>query len=235
MSKKVLFPAVVLVIICSAFITAQYYARQMKDTYLTSYTYMDFESDPNEKFEVKMSKYGLSNTLKSYENVPVGMGEERDKSTKCMGLTASFKRRAYNWLEIIPKDVKPFRGHVKRISCWVWGPHVAYKMDYILQDYQGYYWTLNVGNLYYKGWKNIHTPVPPTIPQEEAQLPRRRGLKFKKFRLTSNPKERADKLHVFFDTLKVVADTYRDLYDGWELEEQLKEEQYGDLIKEENK
>jgi Flagellar filament outer layer protein Flaa len=212
-------------------LVAQVYAPK-QDKSLISYVYENFEGTPQDDFDLRWSSAGLKDVMqmKSYENTPFALGEWRKDTTNCLGINASFARKGNNWLDIVPKKFKPFVGKVQNLSIWVWGGNFAYDLEYILEDYMGFYWNIPAGNLKYYGWKNLSSDIAASIPQEEPYIPHRRGLALSKLRMYANPSERADRFHIFFDYMKVVTDTHKGLYDGVDLEQKLHDELYGDIM-----
>ena len=94
----------------------------------------------------------------------------------------------------------------------------------IFEDYRGYTYTLPLGSIRYIGWRNMSTSVPSFIPQEEPYVPRAKGLRFMNFRFWSSPEERADNFVVLLDYFQSVTDTFREAYDGSDIETTLGQE-----------
>jgi len=185
---------------------------------ITTYELYQFEEEG--QFKVELSKFGVKDKLiaKLYDVFPEGLGNI-GKSTKSLGITASFTRKSYNYLDIIPtKPPVPIRGKVKTLDVWVWGGNFNYNMHMYLKDYRGYVHDLFMGNLKFFGWRNLSVVIPKTIPQGEPYVPVTKGLRFVKFRIWADPRERVDRFHVFLDYFKVVTDVYRQKYDGDNIE-----------------
>ena len=70
----------------------------------------------------------------------------------------------------------------------------------------------------------MSTAVPSFIPQEEPYVPRAKGLRFMNFRFWSSPEERADNFVVLLDYFQTVTDTFREAYDGSDIETTLGQE-----------
>ena len=73
----------------------------------------------------------------------------------------------------------------------------------------------------------MSTSVPSFIPQEEPYVPRAKGLRFMNFRFWSSPEERADNFVVLLDYFQTVTDTFRQSYDGSDIEATLGQEAGG--------
>ncbi len=191
---------------------------------IVSIPVFNFESENDFYFNaskfIKMNSNGTTNvTMKAYKNVPNGLGALINTSTNSLGITASWYRKGYNWLDLIPKKEQlPFDGIVKTIDVWVWGGNFNYTLELHLKDYNDYQYVLPLGSLQFFGWQNLTTEIASSIPQLENYVPRRKGLTLLKMRFYSTPTERVDRFHVFLDYFKIVTDTYRDSYDGYELE-----------------
>ena len=84
--------------------------------------------------------------------------------------------------------------------------------------------TLPLGSLKYIGWRNLSTAVPSFIPQSEPYVPRAKGLRFLNFRFWASPEERADNFVVLLDYFQTVTDTFRESYDGSDIETTLGQE-----------
>jgi hypothetical protein len=90
-------------------------------------------------------------------------------------------------------------------------------MDAYVRDYQGIVHVIRMGDLSYKGWKNLRVAVPTHIRQSKRILPNYAGLQFVKFRIWSRPNEVLGDFYVYLDQFKVLSDTFESLYDGDEL------------------
>lgn len=190
---------------------------------IVSIPWFNFESVDDFTFNaskfIKVTNNVTNVFMKTYKNVPNGLGALIDTSTNSLGITASWYRKGFNWLDLIPKkEQAPFDGIVKTIDVWVWGGNFNYTLELHLKDYNDYQYVLPLGSLQYFGWQNLTTEIASSIPQLENYVPRRKGLTLQKMRFYSTPSERVDRFHVFLDYFKIVTDTYRDSYDGYELE-----------------
>ena len=181
-------------------------------------------------FGVRTNHNGLAieyPSIKTYPSIPAGMGILSSQSTNSFGIKVSFLRDAYNFFDLVPVEQKLIPGKVASIDVWVWGGNYDYSMEVVLSDFRGYSHTLPFGSLRYLGWKNLSTPIPLYIPQDESYVPRTKGLRFMNFRFWSSPKETSESFSVFLDYCKVVTDIFRESYDGSDLEAELAREAGG--------
>jgi hypothetical protein len=112
-----------------------------------------------------------------------------DGSPRSLGLTASFDRRGYNWIDIYPvladdKDELPvgipIPGRMKQMDMWVWGSNLRYYIEVYFRDFQGVVHILNFGSTYFRGWQNMSVSIPGNLNQsvwvESEPLKRAREL-----------------------------------------------------------
>jgi hypothetical protein len=184
-----------------------------------------FNFENASEFTYEVSKFvkitnGVTNvTLKTYQSTPSGLGALANQTTNSLGISAAFIRKGFNWVDVKPAtEQRPFDGLVKSLDMWVWGGNFNYNLEVHLHDYNDYQYVLSFGSLQFYGWQNLSVEIPNSIPQTENYAPRTRGLTFDKFRIYTAPSERFDRFNVFFDYFKIVTDTFRDYYDGYEVE-----------------
>ena len=140
-----------------------------------------------------------------------------------LGIWGKFDRRGYNWMDLYPVDPDgnpfeiPIPGRVSAIDLWVWGSNLNFYMEAYVRDYNGIVYALDMGNLTFAGWRNLVARIPNHIPQEKRILPRYGGLTFVKFRVWTTPMERVDNFYVYFKQLKVLTDIFETFFDGDEL------------------
>jgi hypothetical protein len=152
------------------------------------------------------------------------------RDIKSIGIWGRFDRRGYNWVDLYPIKVgsadsedgpEPFEipipGRLNYLDLWVWGSNLNFYLEAYFRDYQGVVYTINMGDLYYTGWKNLRVRIPTNIPQSKRVLPRLAGLTFVKFRIWTTPGERVDNFYVYFNQMKILTDIFETLYDGDEL------------------
>ena len=202
--------------------------------YHVSKIWFGFETEP---FEVKGSKYIIADRLKGdyIESVPRAlsyMGEEEDKAnqTKSFGVSASWSRKGYNWVDVIPaannpQYLKPFPGRIKSIDMWVWGANYNYELYLSLENSDKYAYNLRMGDLRFVGWKSLSLQVPATIMSygNQRYIPRKDGLTLKRIRIYTQPTERVDRFNVFFDNMRIITDTFGGEFDGIEIERLLEQ------------
>ena len=174
---------------------------------------------------------------------PWGLAVPDDKKKNCLGVKTAFKTRGYNFIELAPPvyDVKlypgtedyfkpaipnpnnerfiPLPGKVQSIDVWVAGRNFRYTLEVHLKDFNGFVYRLRMGKIDYQGWRNLSKPLPFYVPQEEKYLPKEKPLKFMKYVLIADPDERADRLYVYFDHMKVITDLYIEKFDGIEMKD----------------
>lgn len=146
------------------------------------------------------------------------------KDLQVLGIKASFTRKGYNYLEIIPvvdasaeeleHNPIPLDGRVKSFDCWVWGSKFNYRLEVHLMDYNGMAWVLPMGSLKYAGWKNLVTKIPGYIPQSNRHIPYYKQLTLQKLMIWTEPEERVDEYFVYIDQLKILTDVFESRFDG---------------------
>ncbi len=152
-------------------------------------------------------------------------GRYRDDAEDLMslGVSASWDRKGYNYLEIIPAaegddGLEPtplaIRGKAKRLDLWVWGSMYNYYMEVHLMDYRGVPHRLYLGELSHAGWENLSVGIPGAIPQNVRWIPEDRPLTITKFVIWTRPSSRVDSFHVYIDELKVLTDVAEAWFDG---------------------
>lgn len=150
-----------------------------------------------------------------------------DKELKSLGIWGRFDRKGYNWIDVYPvkegegEDAAPAEipipGRAKSIDLWVWGSNYNFYLEAYIRDYKGVIHRIDMGDLWFTGWKNLRANIDEGIPQAKRQLPNRQGLTFVKFRIWTRPIERVDNFQIYFDQVKILTDTFESLFDGDEL------------------
>ena len=141
---------------------------------------------------------------------------------KVLGIQFKFARQGDNWVDVIPMMGEgtpyeiPFRGIISRIDMWVWGSNYMYEIEVLVRDYHGRVHSLPMGWLNYEGWRNLAVNVPTSIPQTSRYLGEDSSLSLVGFRIRTSPRERVDDFSVFIDQLRVLTDTYKSSFDGYE-------------------
>lgn len=181
-----------------------------------------FTFDKTEDYKYAVSRYvkvtnGVTNA--TYRIVNKGPSTLATQFTNSAYLSGTFLTRGYNWLELIPtKEQAPFPGIVKSIDMWVWGGNYNWNLEVRLKDLNDIEYNLPMANLFYMGWLNHSIEIPNAIPQSEILVGLTKGLSIQKFRVTAAASERPDRFNVFFNTFKIISDTFRPNYDGGDLE-----------------
>ena len=99
---------------------AQYSSQLKKMSHVVSIIWYNFEDNETD-FKYEANKYVIKEKTavinKKYTETPAGLGAVKDESKKVLGIKASFKRKGYNWLDIIPvKNKGHFPGTIKSLS-----------------------------------------------------------------------------------------------------------------------
>ncbi len=146
---------------------------------------------------------------------------------KVLGINGGFDRLGYNYVEFFPatKDAEgtvvsqPLRipGVGKSIDIWVWGSMFRYNLEVHIRDSRGIPYVLELGNLWFRGWRNLSVRIPTHIPQSQIYLPNYLGLTLTKFVVRTDPGEKVDNFFVYFDNLKVLSDMHSSPFDGRDL------------------
>lgn len=166
--------------------------------------------------------------LKYFDGMPhaVRVMNNNSASAKFMGLQVKFNRMGNNWVDIVPaKNGEnglepyeiPFKGNIHRLDMWVWGAGYYYDMEILVRDCHGRVHTLPVGNLAFKGWKNLSVSIPANVLQSSRYLGNRNVLNFVAFRIRTRPTEQVDDFYFFIDEFKALTNVFIDSYDGYEL------------------
>ena len=144
---------------------------------------------------------------------------------KALGVQAAFDRRGYNYVEFVPvadKDVdgKPVEqgislpGRVKNIDLWAWGSNYNYYLELHLRDWRGEVHVLRVGDLNFRGWKNLRIEIPTSITQDVKYVPSQKGLELVKIVLWTRPEEKVDGFFFYIDHIKAITDMFESPFDG---------------------
>jgi hypothetical protein len=148
------------------------------------------------------------------------------ETIRSLGIHGRFDRRGYNWIDIYPvlrddPDERavgiPIPGRVRTIDMWVWGANFRYYIEIYLRDFQGVPHVLKLGDINYRGWRNLSVNIPTRIQQTRRTLPSHAGLEFLKFRIWTQPVERVDDFYVYFKQLKILTDMFERMFDGDDL------------------
>lgn len=192
-----------------------------------------YEYPQNHRWIVRGSKFftGGSEKVKydwiktyPYSLYPNGVPEGQD--VRSLGIQGAFDRKGFNYLELIPveekddKDGKPVEtaidipGRVKNLDMWIYGSNYNYYVDVHVRDYRGMIHVLKLGDLNYRGWKNLRLEIPPYISQDVTYSPSRKGLQLVKIVMWTRPEENVAGFSIYFDNIKVISDMFEQPYDG---------------------
>lgn len=227
MKKKILL---LLLVAC---ISVNLFAQTNLDEHNpTSYIIEDFDTDTGSRDWIVV---GSAESVAPYPKVAYAsarprqlkMTEEEGKDYKVLGVASKFKRRGYNFVDIFPvrkgsspdaKEYEPLRldGHCEELTMWVWGSNFDYDLVIYLRDYNGIIHALNPVKLNFAGWKLVKFPIPKSIPQLVKEFPQEKFLEIVKLAVKTTPFARVDMFYVYFDEIKVVANTYKAQFDGLE-------------------
>lgn len=161
-----------------------------------------------------------------------------DASNKnCMGLRFRFVYPGTNVVELVPPKSREYErfegrldenqkpvvrkvrgirmpGKVKAISIWVLGRGNEFNLEGWVEDWKGNTHIYQFGSLDFVGWRPLTITIPENVPQDVESFPQTKNLVFKKLVLRSTPKTSQEEVVVFFDSLKVLTDTYDVFFDG---------------------
>jgi hypothetical protein len=227
------FKAACLVIsTCVAVFSVQ---AETKTINLESRVLESFDGDSGYVWRASASKFATKNdseTFPKISSVPVWPAQlhganRAGNEYKSLGVWGRFDRKGYNWIDLYPvlegaaEDAAPAElpipGRAKMLDVWVWGSNFNFYLEAYVRDYKGVVHIMQMGDLWFEGWKNLKSNIPDNIPQARRQLPARQGLTFVKFRIWTRPTERVDNFQVYFDQVKILTDTFESLFDGDEL------------------
>ncbi|MCK4908112.1 MAG: hypothetical protein KAS64_11205 [Spirochaetes bacterium] len=162
----------------------------------------------NKKYIINKNKCAW----RQFDGKPLGMIATNEN--KVFAVKASFYRKWYNWIEIIPKKPLRMEGRVKTIDFWVWGGNFNYHIEASLIDYKGFRHIIPIGKINHAGWRNFRFRVPSKIPQEENFIPKLKTLKFEKFIIQAELTARKKDFYVYFDRILYQTDMYIERFDG---------------------
>jgi len=148
----------------------------------------------------------------------------RGTDIKSFGINGGFDRQGYNWIDIYPVQPDgetpfeiPLPGRVRYLDLWVWGSNLNYLLEAYVKDNQGITHVIKVGDLSFQGWRNLRANIPSNVRQGKRILPAHAPLKFVKFRIWTQPRERVDNFYVYLKQFKILTDTHESFFDGDEL------------------
>ncbi len=146
------------------------------------------------------------------------------KDLRSLGIHAKFDRLAYNYIEIIPaakgQDGKlvptpiDIPGRARSLDVWMWGSYHDYYVEAQIRDYRGMVYVLRLGNLAFRGWKDLTVDIPTYIPQSAIYLPATQNLQLLKLVIWTTPTEPVNNFYVYMNQIKVLTDTFESPWDG---------------------
>jgi hypothetical protein len=194
-----------------------------------------FDGDSGYTWQIQGSKFATKieddvypklTSVATWPTQIFGQNPEGQDSLKSLGIWGKFDRRGYNWIDIYPDTEIPMPGRSQVIDIWVWGSNLKYQLEAYVRDYRGIVHTIPMGSIDHTGWRNLKANIPATIPQSKRVLPRLEALKFVKFRIWTGPTEPVDNFYIYFDQLKLLTDTFESKYDGEELADPAKIQEF---------
>lgn len=153
--------------------------------------------------------------------------EPQNFEPRSLGIQAAFDRQGYNYLEIYPVEENqegeavpsgiPIPGRAQSIDMWVWGSNYDYYLEIHLMDHRGIVHTLRLGNINYRGWRNLRVNIPTHIPQEVVYVPQLKGLELTKIVMWTRPEEAVAGFYLYLDNIQVLTDVFDQPFDGRDL------------------
>lgn len=151
-----------------------------------------------------------------------------EKDLQVMAITTAFTRQGYNYIEIIPvkegedgevvHNPLKLTGRVKTIDMWILGTQYDYYLEVHVRDTTGVVHVLRMGNLNYKGWKNLKADIPTSVPQyTNFRGDLDQDLELVKFMIWTTPQEDYGEYYVFIDQIKILTDDFVTRFDGDDL------------------
>jgi hypothetical protein len=215
-------------------------AQQQATTNYQSIVIEDFDNPEESRWEVVAGKFVAEGypRMAHVSTWPTALyrTQPEDRDLRSLGVQAAFTRQGYNYVEFIPVEENedgemvprgiPIPGQVSNIDMWVWGSNFDYYLDLHVRDYRGMTHVLKLGDINFRGWRNMRISVPTWIPQTSRYTAELRNgeiasdlrtLELMKIVLWTRPNERVNGFFVYLDEIKVETDMYRDPFDGEEL------------------
>lgn len=146
------------------------------------------------------------------DGLPKNLKGKEEKTV--MGVKGCFDVKGYNWIAVEPKTPIKSVGITKAFDLWVWGSGYNYDLYLVIKNWQGFYYSLYMGNLKYFGWRNLRADVPAGISQFTTYVPRIKPLEIVRIKLISAPEEKPDDFYAYFDYMQLQTDIYEERYNG---------------------
>ncbi|MDH4129678.1 MAG: flagellar filament outer layer protein FlaA [Spirochaetota bacterium] len=145
------------------------------------------------------------------------------------------KQALTDWLRLVAKDNTYFprrldwskenhpnfiwlSGKAKELLIYVWGGNFDFNIEAHVQDFKGNDFILPMGNLNYKGWRNLKIPLPYNLRQSRHSVPNTQPVKFLRFKVYSDPKVDPSEFYMYLDYFHCHTDTYEPSFFGEELQ-----------------
>ena len=109
-------------------------------------------------------------------------------------------------------------GIIHAISVWVLGRGNDYTLEAWVEDYKGDVHVLKFGSINFIGWRPMVVEVPRYIPQSVDSYPQMKTLVLKRLVLRAGPRARQDPVVFFFDSLKVLSETFDVYFEGVDID-----------------
>lgn len=225
----VVFLSVLVVSLCCTPVFSQPNRRSV-ETFIVD----NFDVEQEWAWSVRTSRYVAESFPKSgsFDAIPASLRvlrQDGDPDPKVFGVQIAFNRKGDNWFEVYPeKEGEPYElplvGNVSQIDFWVWGANYRYFLDVLVRDADGRIHTLAAGSLAFKGWRNIVLNIPTWLVQNSRLRSGPRNMTFVGFRIRTDPEEFVDNYMVYFDQLKYTTNSLETVYDGYELQDAIFEE-----------
>lgn len=200
-----------------------------------------YEYAQNHRWDVRGSKFITQGYPKpAWVNTrPQALPLPEGSAVGSLGVQFSFDRMGYNFVEFIPVEDKdgadgkpvpmgiPLPGRVKNLDMWWWGSNFNYYVEVQLRDWRGMVHVLRLGDINFKGWKNLKIEIPSYISQDVKYVPNRKGLELVKIVLWTRPEEKVTggvdeagktiPIFVYLDHIKILTDMFENPFDGSDL------------------
>ena len=163
-----------------------------------------YEYIQNHKWIVRGSKF-ITQGFPKFSWVstkPEALPLPEGSAVGALGVQFAFDRQGYNYLEMIPVADKDgadglpvptgisLPGRVKNLDMWVWGSNYNFYLEAHVRDWMGMIHILPMGDLSFKGWKNMKAEMPSGISQDVKYVPARKGMELVKLVLWTRPEEK---------------------------------------------
>lgn len=115
---------------------------------------------------------------------------------------------------ILPSRKITVRGRLFRASLWVHSHMYLHRLELIFENSSGKTVRVSAGNLYWRGWRRLEIPLPPTLFKRGSVTERFYRHQFKGFRIISHPLAQPGDVALLFDNLLILSDESEYRYPG---------------------